>query len=239
MNNEAPDFPKPKTIDVALQKTANDHVPEIHGSSVQTLVDGIIRGVRTGLYHPGDRLVAANLAAQFNVSRAPVREALAVLVGEGVVEIKPNSGAKIRKLSTRELIEIMEFTEAALLLGVRLCAARIHDDATEQVTRLDAEFARVEDAWRSKDPAEFVDGIHSFHNVINEIGGNQFLEFVYKRPHFSFFNRQLTEKLPGRGWDQYLESYRRVHLNIRKGNVHASEAAFSAHMQWAISLMSD
>ena len=59
-------------------------------SHVDRLVRGIIDGFREGRYQPGERLVAADLAAQFNVSRAPVREALAILVGEGVVEIKKN-----------------------------------------------------------------------------------------------------------------------------------------------------
>ena len=69
-------------------------------SHVDRLVRGIIDGFREGRYQPGERLVAADLAAQFNVSRAPVREALAILVGEGVVEIKKNYGARIRSFSS-------------------------------------------------------------------------------------------------------------------------------------------
>ena len=86
-------------------------------SHVDRLVRGIIDGFREGRYQPGERLVAADLAAQFDVSRAPVREALAILVGEGVVEIKKNYGARIRTFSVDELVEIMEVTEAALVLG--------------------------------------------------------------------------------------------------------------------------
>ena len=70
-------------------------------SHVDRLVRGIIDGFREGRYQPGERLVAADLAAQFNVSRAPVREALAILVGEGVVEIKKNYGARIRSFFHR------------------------------------------------------------------------------------------------------------------------------------------
>ncbi len=76
------------------------------------LVDGIIQGVRDGVFVPGQRLIAADLATQFQVSRAPVREAMQVLVGEGVVEFVRNRGARIRKLSVTELIDVMEFTEA-------------------------------------------------------------------------------------------------------------------------------
>ena len=206
-------------------------------SHVDRLVRGIIDGFREGRYQPGERLVAADLAAQFNVSRAPVREALAILVGEGVVEIKKNYGARIRSFSIDELVEIMEVTEAALVLGVRKCAERIGSASHEDVARLDQSFAQMEAAWHAHDAADFVDSIYHFHNIINAIAGNRFLEFVYQRPHFAFFNRHLAGALPGPGWQEYLDSYRRVYQTIREGQVHAAQAAFSAHMQWAISLM--
>ena len=206
-------------------------------SHVDRLVRGIIDGFREGRYQPGERLVAADLAAQFDVSRAPVREALAILVGEGVVEIKKNYGARIRTFSVDELVEIMEVTEAALVLGVRKCAERIGSASHEDVARLDQSFAQMEAAWHAHDAADFVDSIYHFHNIINAIAGNRFLEFVYQRPHFAFFNRHLAGALPGPGWQEYLDSYRRVYQTIREGQVHAAQAAFSAHMQWAISLM--
>ena len=155
--------------------------------------------VREGRYQPGERLVAADLAAQFDVSRAPVREALAILVGEGVVEIKKNYGARIRTFSVDELVEIMEVTaEAALVLGVRKCAERIGSASHEDVARLDQSFAQMEAAWYAHDAADFVDSIYHFHNIINAIAGNRFLEFVYQRPHFAFFNRHLAGALPVR-----------------------------------------
>ena len=206
-------------------------------SHVDRLVRGIIDGFREGRYQPGERLVAADLAAQFNVSRAPVREALAILVGEGVVEIKKNYGARIRSFSIDELVEIMEVTEAALVLGVRRCAERIGSASLEELARLDGSFEQMEAAWHAHDAADFVDSIYNFHNVVNAIAGNRFLGFVYQRPHFAFFNRHLAAALPGPGWDEYLDSYRRVYNSIREGQVHAAQAAFSAHMQWAISLM--
>ena len=206
-------------------------------SHVDRLVRGIIEGFREGRYQPGERLVAADLAAQFDVSRAPVREALAILVGEGVVEIKKNYGARLRAFSVNELVEIMEVTEAALVLGVRKCAERIGSASHEDVARLDQSFAQMEAAWHAHDAADFVDSIYYFHNNINAIAGNRFLEFVYQRPHFAFFNRHLAGALPGPGWQEYLDSYRRVYNTVREGQVHAAQAAFSAHMQWAISLM--
>ena len=206
-------------------------------SLVQDLVDGIIEGVQEGSLVPGQRLIAADLAEQFNVSRAPVREAMQVLVGEGVIEFVKNRGARIRKLSVKELIDIMEFTEAMLILGVRLAAKSI--DKGHNRRELQHSFEQMEQAWSTKQDAEFVAAIHHFHNTVNDISGNHFVDFMYRRPHFSFFNKQLAGKLPGGHWDQYIDSYRRVYETILSGDEHAAEAAFSNHMQWAIGILKE
>ena len=125
------------------------HKSKKNGQSlVQYLVDGIIQGVRDGEFVPGQRLIAADLAEQFQVSRAPVREAMQVLVGEGVVEFVLNRGAKIRKLSVIELIDVMEFTEAMLILGVRLATRKIDMDGNGE--KLTLSFKEMERAWETK-----------------------------------------------------------------------------------------
>ncbi len=217
------------------QPLAKDSGLKTELSLVQELVDRIIEGVQEGTLVPGQRLIAGDLAEQFNVSRAPVREAMQVLVGEGVIEFVRNRGARIRKLSVKELIDIMEFTEAMLILGVRLAALEI--SRADNKAKLEHSFKKLEQAWASKHDAEFVAGIHHFHNTVNEISGNHFVGFMYKRPHFSFFNKQLAGKLPGAHWDQYIDSYRRVYETILSGDQHAAEAAFSNHMQWAIGIL--
>ncbi len=206
-------------------------------SLVQNLVDGIIQGVKDDLFVPGQRLIAADLAEQFQVSRAPVREAMQVLVGEGVVEFVRNRGAKIRKLSVQELIDVMEFTEAMLILGVRLATRKIGLDDNREI--LTAGFKNMERAWKTKQDSLFVASIHEFHHSVNEISGNHFVGFMYHRAHFSFFNKQLSGKLPGGHWDEYILNYRRVYETIMSGDEHAAESAFSNHMQWAIGLLKE
>lgn len=62
--------------------------------------------IQNGELKPGSRLVERTLADQMGVSHIPVREALAKLADEGLVEREPRRGARVARLSERDLREI-------------------------------------------------------------------------------------------------------------------------------------
>ena len=68
------------------------------------LEDAIIQG----LFAPGERLHTDRLAAQYGVSRIPVREALRSLHEAGWVDIRPRYGAYVRERSEEELTQLFE-----------------------------------------------------------------------------------------------------------------------------------
>lgn len=71
--------------------------------------------INTGTLRDGDRLVERDLAAQFSVSRIPMREAIRQLEHDGLVDIYKNRGAVVRTLSVDDLDEIYQLR--ALLEG--------------------------------------------------------------------------------------------------------------------------
>lgn len=86
------------------------------------LREQILHGDRT----PGSRLGQESLAAEFGASRMPIREALRALEAEGLVEIKPHSGAWVAGLDQtgfeqcyklREVVEPMVIGESAPVLN--------------------------------------------------------------------------------------------------------------------------
>jgi len=78
-----------------------------------------------GALAPGERLVEANIAAQFGVSHGPVRDALRALDRQGLVTIAPYRGAVVREVSVREVTELYQVRAA--LVGLR--ARWIAEDA--------------------------------------------------------------------------------------------------------------
>jgi DNA-binding GntR family transcriptional regulator len=77
------------------------------------------------LYKPEERLMEADVAAQFHVSRSPVREALQALESEGTLFAAPYAGALVRPLSPAEIQEIAEIRLALIALAVKPAHRRL------------------------------------------------------------------------------------------------------------------
>jgi DNA-binding GntR family transcriptional regulator len=89
---------------------------------------GIRQALVKGDMVPGQRLVEQELSETFHVSRSSVREALQELAAEGLVELIPHRGARVRVISVEDAVQITE-CRAAL---EALCARRAATRATEE-----------------------------------------------------------------------------------------------------------
>jgi DNA-binding GntR family transcriptional regulator len=89
--------------------------------------DALEASIITGELKPGERIHADVLAAQFGMSRIPVREALRSLHEAGWVDIKPRHGVHVRERTAEELGELFEFRAVVEGLVARWAAIRRTD----------------------------------------------------------------------------------------------------------------
>ena len=92
---------------------------------------------------PGDRLVESELAARLRVSKTPVREALALLEADGLVETAPYKGAKVRWLSKVEMDEQGFLVDALEEPAYPLVIERITTDEMAAVGRIIEQLKRA------------------------------------------------------------------------------------------------
>lgn len=90
----------------------------------------------------GARVPEAELCRRFGVSRTPLREALKVLAAEGIVELLPNRGARVRAISPEEAKDLLEFLGGLEALAGRLACERISDGAIAEIEALHFEMYR-------------------------------------------------------------------------------------------------
>lgn len=100
--------------------------PVLRPSLADSILVALRRAIVNGEIAPGERLVETELADQFDVSRATIRQALAQCRVEGLVEIRPHRGAIVSRMSNeaardvcvvRGLLESWAAREACLVFG--------------------------------------------------------------------------------------------------------------------------
>ncbi len=124
---------------------------------------------------PGSWLDEQSLAIQFGISRTPMREAIKVLAAEGLVTIKMRRGAYVTEVNRADLEQI--FTVLSLLEGQ--AAKETANKATEdQLNLLDHLHHRLEKAAADRDIEQFFEINGKFHDLIQEIAGNRWMNGV-------------------------------------------------------------
>src|SRR3954464_7985257 len=125
-----------------------------------SLVDQFRQDIVEGAYNPRERLVEAELAERYGVTRSAMRAALLELTAEGLVEREPNRGARVRALTVSEGIEIAEVRRELEGLCARLAALRASD---EERTRLRALVDEMREAFGARDSARYLAANATFH----------------------------------------------------------------------------
>lgn len=145
-----------------------------HGRRRQAIVRAVLTDVFQGRLAAHDRLVTQTLADRFGVSHTPVREALIELAGIGVVDLLPNRGAVVRRVTSRDVHDVCQVRRALECEAVRAACGRI-DPA--ELRELEAVVRAL--AADSRTGAEVVAHARAtdnrLHDLIAESCGNKYL----------------------------------------------------------------
>ncbi len=138
----------------------------------ETLREAIEEEVATGKLLPGTHLDEIELAQRFGVSRTPIREALSMLAGEGLVEIRPRRGAVVAQVTPQRLVEMFEVMAELEALCARLAARRMTD---ADLRALEEAHERCRTAAAGRDSDAYFYANEHFHQAVYNAGHNGFL----------------------------------------------------------------
>ena len=135
--------------------------------SAATIYETIRRDIVRMRLRPGERLSENELGLRFGTSRTPVREAIVRLVDDGLIEVWPQRGTFVSRISLRA-IKRARFVRNALELGIIREAA---EHGLPEVALKEAERAIAEQREAGNDPNRFTDADDKFHRTFaNAIG---------------------------------------------------------------------
>jgi GntR family transcriptional regulator, rspAB operon transcriptional repressor len=209
---------------------------EVKTSLVQTVYEAVMAALDEGRLTPGSRIIASELAAQLGLSRAPVREALHVLAGQGLVELLPDRGAVLRPMTRDDLAEIYEVITPVAAVGLRGAAQRIHQG--DNARRVSDAMAAIRRAGASEPDFRFYLHLNEFHYLVNAIAEKPYVDFILRAINIEYWNRLLAREIDlAKHVPRYVRNYEGMTQAILDGDPALAEAAIMAHARWCISLL--
>ena len=131
-----------------------------------------------GLLSPGSVLDESQLAAEFEVSRTPIREALKLLAASGLVEQKPHSRTIVAKPDRTALAGMFELMGHLEALSAGYCAQRMTAAERNSLDQMHRDMASIVSAG---DRLAYIKANEAFHNAIYCGAHNAYLEDVTRK----------------------------------------------------------
>jgi DNA-binding GntR family transcriptional regulator len=210
--------------------------PADHKLLSRTVADWLAERIISGEEEPGTRLKETTVARRAGVSRSPVREALRILEGEGLVDIIPRYGAFVAHIGIADVEELYACRMLLEPVCARLAVNALHP---AEVGELDLLRIQMENAVRDGDARRFLsENINYFRTLMLHCPNATLLDLV-----------ELTWKKAVRYWSIFarlprygvmsIEQHRALHEAVRTGDGAAAEEADRVILQRALQVIID
>lgn len=179
------------------------HRPHLHDVLVERLRDLITEGEIT----PGEKINEKSLTEAFGVSRTPLREALKVLASEGIVTLTPNRGARVARLSAKDLDDVFPVLMSLEGLAGRLACEKMTDAAIGRVESLQI---RMEKEFEAHDRSAYFRTNQEIHEAILEGSENEVLIATHKSLAGRIRRARYLANMSPERWRQAVEEHRAI-----------------------------
>jgi DNA-binding GntR family transcriptional regulator len=196
------------------------------GDRVGHLHQMIRRAIEDGHLVPGQRLIEIDLTREYGVSRGPLREALRLLAVEGIVEIVPNRGAVVRRMTPKEIIDTM--TVRMALEGLAASEAARNIDSGKNRARME-KFITRHKPGTLKPMAAFLEENKELHAMLVEFADNRQLSVLVDQMRLQLFPKRTA--VINANDASYRLASSKEHLAIAKAVLRGDETKAAGAMQ--------
>lgn len=183
--------------------------------------------ILSGEYPPGMRLVETELAKEFQVSRVTMREALRRLVVDDLVDLIPNSGIRVRKLSYQDIVDLYDVREPLEALTARLAAQAPPEKLVElQELCLEGSVAAVN---RDRFAHRLLN--NRFHQTMAAVTGNRTLLRVLERLNLQMVASQFISFMRDTDFDESQQAHDDLIRAILAGDGDKAELIMRLHIK--------
>lgn len=181
----------------------------------------------TGELKEGEKVPVTALAAEFDVSLTPLREALKVLAEEQLLELTPNRGARVVPVTiqeTRSLFEVMAGLEGT---AAKLAAGRI---TAEQLASLEDLHTRMRKHYEAGEKEPYFRLNRAVHDAIVDYAGNSILSHLRSKLAVQAERLRFISVMDGALRAQAMQAHEDVMEALRDRDGDRAMAVWSQHL---------
>ncbi len=187
----------------------------LHEMAVARLADMIAEGE----LESGTRLPERILCEKLGISRTPLREALKVLAADGLVELHPNRGATVARLTVADVDEMFPVMGALEALSGELACACVSEDQLAEIRALHYQMVLH---FRRRERAPYFRLNQAIHAKILEAANNPLLSRLYRTVALRIRRARYFANLSQERWAEAVDEHEAI--------LHALEARDGARL---------
>jgi DNA-binding GntR family transcriptional regulator len=211
-------------------KIASDlsRTPELGMTSYSRVRDAIRDDILSGVFAQGEWLKLSLLVERYGLSPAPIREALNQLEVEGLIDLLPNRGARVRSITRAFIADLFEIRLALEpLLAERSAAAATEED----VKNLEEAQLTFELAIKSKNLTRIIEGNRIFHRTLQAIRLNKPAIDLLRQHSALVSSVRRQFGFPPQRYATIIKEHRRIIEACRSRNGSQAFSVMRSHVQ--------
>jgi DNA-binding GntR family transcriptional regulator len=175
------------------------------------VADRVRELIEQGDLAPGERISEKQLCERFGVSRTPLREALKVLASEGLVELLPNRGARVVRLTLKMVKDTYDLMGALEGLSGELACQNISDEGIRAIRALHDEMLRH---YRERNLPDYFRVNQRIHEGILAASANEVLQETYNNLSQRVKRVRYSKKMTDDFWRKAVQDHEHMILAL-------------------------
>ncbi len=180
-----------------------------------------------GTFRMGQALSERTISEELGVSKSPVREALAQLRDEGLVNIEPQKGVRVFTLTEEEVVQLCDFRQAIESASFDLALQRDPKGLAADMKKIIQKMASTKETGNE---GAYIALDNDFHNLVFEHAGNDYLTSSYRRYNGKIAAlRKLLSHLP-KHTDLSFDEHKAIADAVAEGEVSKIKQHLAEHI---------
>lgn len=205
-----------------------DTIESINRASLhEELTERLRSMIIDGVLIAGEKIPERALCEKLGVSRTPMREALKVLAADGLINLEPNRGARVRVITPADLEEVFPIMGALEALAGELSCANITES---QLNALKAEHAQMLKHFHDQNMSAYFKHNEKIHQLIIQAAGNKTLADIYKTLSVRIRAGRYVANMDATRWQQAVDEHEEMIVALNKRNAEELGRILKRHL---------